>query len=335
MLNFMLKTKNLYKIILIAIVIQSCCECLEEGDPPKQFCSPREATITKFDPSLIQNVFPDQNGNDSIVYYPTDAYSIHGFEFPKSKSSSGNLPIDNNRYSSEEGRDKVSIAQTSLPKNVFSNFPLYLAVLSTLPANSDINGDFIVTDVDLTNPLDPVAYLRFKGWLDFVDEGILSESSQDFCDFYENTFDKDNNTLVKYGKDITTILGTNRSIKRNSNANIISLIDSRGNILIEDISNPTNRLTGGTYTYNEIELWSLLSASLSSNGINDIFNTQIMNKLQADAMAEEIIDIEVHIGDYFYYQSAKGINYLLQFQNIAERNINGIKRRVSFMFTEV
>ncbi len=331
----MLKIQKIFYLFLITIIIQSCCDCLEEGVPPKQFCSPREATITKFDPTLIQNVYPDQDGNDSIVYYPTDAYSIHGFEFPKSKSSSGNLPIDNNRYSSENGIDKVSIAQTSLPKNTFSKFPLYLAVLSTLPANSDINGDFIVTDVDLTDPLDPIAYIRFKGWLDFVDEGIFSESSQDFCDFYENTFNKDNTQLQTYGKGITSFSGAVRSISKSSNANTISLVDTRGNILIEDISNPTNRLTGGGYTLNEIELWNQISASLSSNGINDIFNTKIMDDLQADAMAEEIIDIEVHIGDYFYYQSAKGTNYLLQIQNIAERNINGIKRRVSFMFTEV
>lgn len=331
----MLKIQKIFYLFLITLFIQSCCDCLEEGNPPKQFCSPREATITKFDPTLIQNVFPDQNGNDSIVYYPTDAYSIHGFEFPKSKSSSGNLPIDNSRYSAEDGRDRVAIAKAALPDKVFNAYPLYLAVLSDLPVNKDINGDFIVTEVDLTNPLDPIAYLRFKGWLDFVDEGILSESSQDFCDFYENTFNKDNTQLQKYGKGITSFSGAARSISKSSNANTISLVDARGNILIEDISNPTNRLTGGGYTLNEIELWNQISASLSSNGINDLFNTKLMDDLQAEAMAEEIIDIEVHIGDYFYYQSAKGINYLLQFQNIAERNINGIKRRVSFMFTEV
>lgn len=323
-----MKTKNYLLFILFVYLFAGCCDCLEETDPPKPFCSPREATVTKFDPTLIQEVFQDQNGNDSIVYYPTDAYSIHGFQFPDSKSSSGNLPIDNGRYSSEVGKDRVALAQTALPDGVFGRFPVYLAVLSNLPANEDINGDFIISEVDLSNPLDPIAYVRFKGWIDFVNDNLFSESSQDFCDYYETEFNINDYKPSRFGEDKP------RAITRNVNSNIVSLIDARGNILIEDISSPTIRLTGGAYNLNEIELWSQITGALLGSGINNIFNSDLINDLRELSEQKKVVDIEVHIGDYFYYQSTKGMGYLIQFQNIAERNINGIKRRVSFMFTD-
>lgn len=322
-------------IILTSIIINSCCECLEEGEETKPFCSPREATVTKFDPTLIQTVLQDENGNDSIVYYPTDAYNIHAFEFPISKSSSGSLPIDNQRYSSEAGRDRVAIAQSALPTNIFNTYPVYLAVLNDLPANSDIIGDFIISDVDLTDPNNPSAYIRFKGWLEFVQDNELSESSQDFCDFYETNFEKDNydDDLKQYGEGVVDNSGTSRSVISN-NSNIVSLIDGRGNILIEDINNPQTRLTGGNYNMNEIQLWNAIQQLLTNNGINDITTTEDYNSMLDRADEKRIIDVEVRIGDYFYYQSIKGKKYLIQIQNISERINNGIKHRVSFMFTD-
>lgn len=324
-----MKNQKIIVFILLSYLFISCCDCLDETEPPKPFCSPREATVTKFDPTLIQVVLQDINGNDSIVYYPTDAYSIHGFEFPQSKSSSGNLPIDNGRYSSEAGRDRVAIAQSALPEGVFRQFPVFLAVLSNLPANEDINGDFIVSDVDLTDPNDPIAFVRFKGWLDFVDDNLFSESSQDFCDFYENQFEPKDYSPERFGKNKP------RAITRNPNSNVISLIDSRGNILIENIANPTIRLTGGAYNLNEIQLWGQITGALLGSGIGNIFNSELVDSLRNESERKEIVDIQVRIGDAFYYQSIRGKGYLIQFQNIAERNINGIKRRVSFMFTDI
>lgn len=328
--------KIVLNIILFAFFLSSCCDCLDEGEPQenKPFCSPREATVTEFDPTLIQNVYQDQNGNDSIIYFPTDAYSIHGFEFPKQKNSAGNLSIDNGRYSAEGGRDRVAVAQSALPNEVFGQFPVYLAVLSNLPANEDIIGDMIVSEVDLSNPLDPVAYLRFSGFVDFVDMGFLSESSQDFCDYYENNFNTCKDCKVRYGEGINDNLGVQRSIRRNA-TNVVSLIDSRGNVLIDDINNPTNRLVGNNYvSLNEIQLWGSISAALNLIGINDITSTVEFTDMISQSNSKKIIDIEVHIGDYLDYTAINGKNYLIQVINIDERDIAGIKKRVTFIFTD-
>lgn len=322
--------------ISLVLFISSCCDCLDEGEPQenKPFCSPREATVTEFDPTLIQNVLQDQNGNDSIVYTPTDAYSIHGYEFPRSKSSAGNLAVDNGRYSAEAGRDRVAIAQSALPNEVFNQFPVYLAVLTNLPANDDINGDFIVSEVDLSNPVDPVANLRFWGDVDFVDMGFLSESSQDFCDYYENTFQANSVSAVKYGEGLRDNLGSQRSITRSS-SNVVSLIDSRGNVLVEDISNPGNRLAGDNYPgLNEAQLWAQIQNALSAAGINNITTTDGYNDMIAQSNEKKIVDIEVHIGDFFYYLARNGRKFLIQIINIDERDVAGIKKRVTFIFTD-
>ena len=71
-----MKNQKIILFILLSYLFVACCDCLDETDPPKPFCSPREATVTKFDPTLIQVVLPDEDGNDSIVYYPTDNFYI-------------------------------------------------------------------------------------------------------------------------------------------------------------------------------------------------------------------------------------------------------------------
>lgn len=331
------KMKVIISYLFLVLFVVSCCDCLNESEPSetKPYCSPREATVTEFDPSITQTVLTDVNGNDSIVYYPVASYSIHGYEFPNSKASAGNLKIDNNRYKAETGINRIPIAKTPLPNALFNIYPLYLAVLTPLPENDAIQGDFIVADVDLiTNPADPVARIRFWGKVGFVTTDPLTESSRDFCDYYEQSFDITSFSGTQYGEGMTDGFGNQRSFN-GSITTTTALIDASGNILVEDISNPTNRSVGGVYIgMNEIQLLGALS-SLFGSSLNNLFTTPEYIKMINEVNSTKIVDVEVHIGDYLTYMARNGQKFLIQVLNIDERDVNAVKKRVSFIFTEV
>lgn len=277
----------------------------------------------------------DVNGNDSIVYYPVASYSIHGYEFPSTKASAGNLKIDNVRYKAEAGINRIPIAKVPLPNVLFKIYPLYLAVLTPLPENDAIQGDFIVADVDLvTNPADPVARIRFWGNVGFVTTDPLTESSRDFCDYYEQSFDIKSFSGTRYGEGMVDGFGNQRSFN-GSITSTTALIDAAGNILVEDVNNPTNRLVGGIYFgMNEIQLLSALTGLFGSS-FNNIFTTPEYIKMLDEVNAAKFVDIEVHIGDYLTYMARNGQKFLIQVLNIDERDVNAVKKRVSFIFTEV
>lgn len=347
----MSKIKIYINLIIITIICYSCCDCLNEESEPKKFCDPREATITEFYPLITQNVTTDPDGNQIISYQPTDSYSIHGFKFPDSRNSSGELPVYSDIFDAERGKDRIAVIEEALPNPLSNNYPLFLAILDNFPKNEDLKGDLLVTDVDISDPNNRRARIRFSGWLQYVDTDPSSESSREHCEYYENNFEKANysDRLFRYGAldfksiiageptiiNLTDNFGANRTYPTTVDNSIVSLIDINGYIIVNDVINPTNRIIGGPYPMTtEINLMNqinqeIIASNLGAN-IQGLEEFQIINNSNV-----EVYDIEVIIGDYFFYRAINGKDFLMKIINIDERPINPDKKRVSIIFNEI
>ncbi len=156
-------------VFLFSFFLYSCGDCdLVTADYP---CRVREATITKFDPRLIQ-------ANDSTVY-PVPTYSIHTFQFPSTNSSSGVLTNDT-RFDQENYLDQyIVIDETSAMAGVRE---VRLQLVDYYPVNEDITGDVMLIDIDTVG--ETGAYLRFYGSLARFPEDFYSEDAYKFCDEY-------------------------------------------------------------------------------------------------------------------------------------------------------
>ncbi|MGQ9818757.1 MAG: hypothetical protein ACUVQ1_02360 [Candidatus Kapaibacteriales bacterium] len=178
-----------FAVIFVSILITSC-ECPLEEVSPTPICNVREVTITKFNPNgTLQNV-QNPDGTTSLVFTPDSTYSIHTFQFPFDKNSSGLLPND------ERFTKSSSI---TLVKHPFSdNRPYFLVILDNYPLNNDLNGDILVYDVsvDLSS-----AELRIAGSINRLGEKFNSENSQEFCEFVNNLV-KDKNKINQYKNDL-------------------------------------------------------------------------------------------------------------------------------------
>lgn len=180
----------------IAIFLISCNDCpLEENDDPSLDCKVREATITKFNPSLVERTAQAADGTDSTYYVPVPEYSIHTLEFPMSQSSSGALPND------ERFEDKEEIVIARVP--FADKSPYYAAILDIYPLNNIIRGDILVKNVadDLNS-----ATIRVAGSLNKINDVFQSENADDFCDFIDQITNEDVEDLRDgaslYGRDL-------------------------------------------------------------------------------------------------------------------------------------
>lgn len=238
-----------YIIFLLAafsIAFISCDDCpLEKNDDPSLDCQVREATITKFNPSLEERTAQAADGTDSTYYSPVPEYSIHALEFPMSQASSGSLPND------ERFEDKEEIIVASVP--FADKSPYFAAILDTYPLNNILIGDIIVKNVDddLTS-----AKIRVAGKINSINDLFLSENADDFCDFIDGVSSDELDDLrdgaSKYGKDLpSSSQGTydaNDVVVVDENLNIVT--DNPPAIAQEDINSVLNIARDAAYDIN-------------------------------------------------------------------------------------
>lgn len=187
------KIKNNFLFFWLAAVFANffivSCGCPLEEISPTPICNVREVTITKFNPSGTLQSIQNPDGTTSLVFTPDSTYSIHTFQFPFDKYSSGFLPNDE-RFTES--------SYITLAKHPFSdNRPYFLVIFDNYPLNNDLNGDIMVIDVkdDLYS-----AELRIAGPIVLLNEKFNSENSQEFCEFVNNLVqDKDKINQYKNG----------------------------------------------------------------------------------------------------------------------------------------
>jgi hypothetical protein len=324
--------KNKLKILIILLIgIYGCCDCLDSSDPIPPFCNPQEATITQFIAEFSSRIEQNENGDDEIIYTPTPPFNVQGFLFPNELST-------DERFDPESGIEGISFEEEFLPINS-DDGGLKLAVLSGIPINEDQNADINVISVDLGS-VPRTAQLRFKGRLNFFRDNQTSESSEIFCDFIEqNGIAMQELDLVRYGEDITDDNG-NISTVTDYSGSPISVLSEENNILIEDIQNPDAarqfEFEGDILT--EVELLNELNLRLATGNFGgNILNTDAYAQLQQRLNENEYesIDIEVEIGDVFVYEAMNGGLYAINVINIAERDNDPVKRRVSIQYSRL
>lgn len=231
-------------IALVNFFVVSC-ECPLEEVSPTPICNVREVTITKFNPNGTLQRVQNPDGTTSIVFIPDSTYSIHTFQFPFDKNSSGFLPND------ERFTKSSSII---IAKQPFSdNRPYSLVIFDNYPLNNDLNGDIMVFDV--SDALSS-AELRVAGSIVLLNEKFNSENSQEFCEFVNNLLrDKDRINQYKNG---LIPFGTGLPI-----ANIITYNPSNITILDKD----NNPVAPGTVVPLQEDIAQILR-QIENNAVN-------------------------------------------------------------------
>lgn len=329
--------------VLLVFSFQSC-ECPCENEVVSNYvCSPREATINRFN-SDIATVDPNndilvENGRISnINYYPDTAYSIHTFQFPNNLRSSGSLPNDE-RFIAQRGVSQIPLVKIEMSEYGF-NAPYYFAVLTPYPPNEDMKGDILVeyAETAINSPNSPFADLRFAGDLAKISSNAFtSEASRDFCDYLEsnNITDEGNiisfrNSLSEYGRNVPNSVENipqyaQEDIVIVNSANQIVAINNNGNWEV------VNYNVSGTdyYVLNENPL-AQLRGIFPQIDLNEVYQ----DLLQKDNT--ENVTVRAGIGDVFFYRSVKGRDFVFAVINIDERDFGvAYKKRVSIMFNEL
>lgn len=187
-----IKAVKIFSLFALFFLI-SCDDCPIKDKPPVFLCEVREATITEFNPMLIQ----DLTIVDSVVYKPDPKYSVHTFEFPIDQTSSGSLPND------ERFKEQGFIALATIPS---SNNNYSVALVDFTPLNSNMIGDILVDSVFIhpTDPNQNKAFLMFYGYLARFPRNFTSDNSQEFCNYLGTyTNDELNNIRIdasQYGE---------------------------------------------------------------------------------------------------------------------------------------
>lgn len=220
--------KIVYISIVVVVVIfffGSCNDCpLEES--PTTVCEVREATITKFNPSLEEPTPPD------TVWTPVAEYSIHTFLFPADKSNSGLLTNDS-RF---EDNDQIIMAEKKFPDPNGSG-DLRAVIYDIFPFNSLMVGDLMVIDVTLdADPLLSEAQLRLYGKLFRMPEDFTSENADLFCEDYISNLDED---AISAFRDASTQYGASlpNAAKHSYQESDIVVIDGNGET-VQGVSPP-------------------------------------------------------------------------------------------------
>lgn len=338
--------KSLALLIVSGLFISSCCnDCPCDPEEANEFqCSPREVTITQFNGKLQDTATINTDPTFQVSYYPVAEYSIHSFEFPNSQSSSGSLPNDE-RFSSNAGIDYIPIATLSTSEvDISSDF--FYAVIDDKPANSLITGDILVDSIFLETGFMPSAFLRVRGFITGISlrvnddnnspDQFMSESSSEFCDYIETA--QDNGQIEKnalaikatpFGADQLDGNGDPLFTEGAYNANDIVLINQLGQIVVDENGN--------------INEYVVPAGSKLEQSINDILPILNASREEATALLNEIIteknlkyvQIEVQVGDVFYYRAVNGKSFAVAIINIDERDASPLKKRLSIIFNEL
>lgn len=290
--------KKIFLIVLAflsQILFNSCSDCPLVESKPIVYCSPREATVTEFNPDVTAFTIKAVDGiTDSTYYEPVKEYSIHSYQFPNDDSNSGLTPNDE-RFNN---KTVITVAQEAFAVN---NKVYYAAILDRIPANEDIKGDFIISNVDtLSSPM--VASLRFYGYLAKTTLSFTKENSNDFCnDIIKNpSMTTAQLTLLRLNK---IRFGDSTDFGKFTLADV-KVIDGNGNL----VSDPA------------------IVAAIPPDAVI---------KLLSNSSKKIIHDVIVRPGDVYYYQARNGREFVFAITDIRVGTFEPRKRRMTIMFNAI
>lgn len=337
-------------VILTGMILAGCetqCPCDQEVFYPYA-CTPREASITKFssDFSSEPQVFPD--GVDPlvaerIVFFPSDDYSSHCFQFPNDIKTSGSLP-NNELYKPELGIGRIPIKKIKLSAYGI-NLPYSFAILSEMPNNADINGDILVKEVEIDKNDATLSFsqIMLSGYLHKINRQFSSESSKDFCsmitdEFFDNgKLDKEKISNYrnsaensKYGINIT-----DKATIMNYTNEPVYLINSLGQIVVDFTSGSPiiNKYSfiNNAKAYDEL----LVQLNLINNRLSDA-RRDLFFHIEKEKK-DIYVTVKVAVGDVFFYRTKNGRDFIFAVINISERPepLARTKKRISIIFNNI
>lgn len=267
------------------IWLSSCSECPVQEAPTLFVCETRIVTLEKFNPNF-------QIVNNKAVLDPD--YNISVYEFPENRLSSGYFPNDL-RF-----ENKALIPLSSLPFNENGNI-YYANIMDMYPTNTELIGDWLVRDINVSlNP--PVAYIRIYGSIGLFFQGLITENSQQFCDFVE----QNKNQIISTFNSFTE---TNR-YGRNQTGAIFNNYNG-SNIVI---SNANGQIIG-------------------SLGMPNVPTppTDIVNQLNQAAQKLTSIDLPIVPGNVYTYIARNGKRFVVLITEVRQTAIPPNRKRVSIM----
>lgn len=285
------KILNILALPLILIFISSCNDCPLQEQDPIYLCQTRIITMERFNPNFTVSVDPT-SGAEIVTLDPD--YNISMYEFPMNASSSGSFPNDN-RF-----KGSMQIPVASLPFAV-DNKIYYAAFVDTYPTNSDLAGDILVKDVDLSGA-SPVAFLRVKGSIAQIDQNYLNEDAQAFCDYVNSRTSLIQTSLQSYTAG--NLYGANQpgaTVNRYDSSPIV-VTDQSGKMLgtvgEPNVPNPPQ---------------------------------DVVNNLTSIARNKSSIDLRVVPGNVYTYIAKNGKRFVFFVSEIRQTNITPNRKRVSIM----
>jgi hypothetical protein len=286
--------------IFIILISQSCCDCPLNPERTTTIpCNVREATITQFNPGQVKV-------NDSTII-PVAEYSIHTFQFPSDKSSSGTTPNDD-RYTN--GRSQVVIAQRPFSDHT----PYYVAIMDEFPTNADMKGDILVDSIFYTAIVaDRYALIRFGGYLTKLNANpfnvppFTSDNANDFCNKIRDTISKMPNNMLDKMRD-----------------------SAKNHQYGEGITGAINYAN-----YNSAPYTVLNSSFATVTDPNIIPSDPDIQAVRDSANKKKVIAVEVRIGDMFYYIAKNGKAFIVTVVDIRDGTLPPFKKRLSLMFNPV
>lgn len=291
-----IKLTKLSLLITLIFAFNSCNECPLEEAPPFYLCESRIVTLERFNPNYT--ITPGPTPQEPIVTLDPD-YNISMFEFPFNKKSSGSFPNDY-RF-----KNNAQIPVVNTPFMV-GDQKYYLAIMDTYPTNSELIGDILVKDVNLTPP-NIYSDIRVFGSITRVfTNAVINENAQDFCDFvtnqsaiFEDAF-KNMTLLNRYGL-------------------------NQPNVTINDHSaTPTVILN------DKFEILGTLGAVGLPEPLANIVDLFNQRKLELPTF-----DLRVRTGDVYAYIARNGRRIVFQVTEMRQSTIAPFRRRMSIMFFNV
>ncbi len=200
-----------------------------------------------------------------------------------------------NDFRISEGKEIV------LAKKEFQAGPdLFTAILSTqYPTNDTLTGDIMVVSVDRINRR---ACIRFAGELAAISKGFTSGSAPDFANFLKTLINPPPGQVPSWETAATPFGATSPGVSRcgASSQTIIKTIDRQGN---------------------DVTALHPVPAS-------------IVAELLAQRVAKSV-EIEVTIGDIYYYKARNGIEFAVLIEDVFEGSLLPNLQRITIKFTEI
>lgn len=278
--------KRLYYVLTIIFLgLISCNECPIQEAPTLFLCETRIVTLERFNPNF-------QIINNKAIL--DSDYNISIYEFPENRLSSGYF-LNDLRY---ENRALLPLA--SYPFNDNGNV-YYANIMDIYPTNPELIGDWLVRDVDVsTNP--PIAQIRIYGSIGLFFQGLITENSQQFCDFVE----QNKNQIIS---SFNTFTETNR-YGRNQTGAIFN-----------------------SYSGSNIVISSADGQILGTVGMPNvpIPPADVLSRLNQSAQKLTSIDIPIIPGNVYNYISRNGKRFVVLITEIRQTPIPPNRKRVSIM----